>query len=208
MTGRRAGGTLFVVSAPSGAGKTTLCRRLVEQRENLRFSVSYTTRAPREGEVGGRDYFFVDEEAFRAMAERGEFLEWAEVHGNFYGTARSQVEDALGTGTDVLLDIDVQGARQVRESGMSAVFAFILPPSRAVLAERLSGRGTDPEEVVRGRLRAAAGEIRDYELYDYVIVNDVLETALEELAAVVRAAGLRASGLDPAWVRENFSEEV
>jgi len=197
-------GDLFVVSAPSGAGKTTLCRRLLSVVQGLKFSVSYTTRPPRPGELDGVDYSFVGEEEFRRMAEAGEFAEWAEVHGNLYGTSRKRIEEALAGGADVLLDIDVQGARQMREHFPGGVYVFVLPPSMGVLGERLGGRKTDPPEAVRRRIERAADEIRDYMRYDYVIVNDVFEDALSELEAIVAARRLGPGRIDREWVEKTF----
>jgi guanylate kinase len=204
---RKHRGNLFVVSAPSGAGKTTLLRKLAEKRPGARFSVSYTTRKPRPGEEDGRDYSFVSEEEFRAMARRGEFAEWAEVHGNLYGTSRERLEEMLEGGFDVLHDVDVQGAGQMRGAYPDAVYIFVLPPSRGALRERLAARGSDSEDAIKRRLRKAADEIRDYLSYDYVIVNDVFEEALKELDAVVEARGLDSRRVDPEWVRSNFITE-
>ena len=190
-------GDLFIVSAPSGAGKTTLLKRLFEEVDGLVFSVSHTTRAPRPGEVHGRDYYFVAEAEFEAMLERGEFLEWAEVHGNFYGTSRGAVEDALRRGLDVVLEIDVQGARQVKEAFPQAVLVFIMPPSLEELERRLSSRGTEGEESLRLRLENARAEIRQARWYEYIIVNDVLEKAARVLASVVLARRARAERVLP-----------
>lgn len=198
-------GTLFVISAPSGTGKTTLCRRLLNERPNMRFSVSYTTRGPRPGEADGVDYSFVNVERFKVMIEQGEFAEWAEVHGNYYGTSIKRLDAMLSEGFDVLLDIDVQGARQIRNIYSDAVYVFILPPSKQALGERLSGRNSDHPEVVARRLAKAKMEINEYKLYDYVIINDVLERAYAELVWVVEAAGLRAGTVDEGWIEETFS---
>jgi len=204
---RRHRGNLFVVSAPSGAGKTTLLRRLAETRPGTVFSVSFTTRKPRPGEIDGRDYSFVGEEEFRRMAREGAFAEWAEVHGNLYGTSRQRLEEMLEKGLDVLHDVDVQGARQMRKVYPEAVYIFVLPPSMDALRQRLRGRGSDPEEAVARRLRKAAVEIREYESYNYVIVNDVLEAALRELESIVTARGLETRNIDPRWVGRNFFME-
>lgn len=184
-------GTLFIVSAPSGAGKTTLVRMLLEHDAGLQLSVSYTTRAARAGEVDGRDYHFVDVAAFLAMRSRGDFLESAEVHGNYYGTSRVWLEQALASGQDVLLEIDWQGARQVRQLFPGAVGIFIMPPSMDELERRLRGRGKDGDEVVRRRLANAAAEIEHVKEFDYVIINKELQIALEDLLAAVRASRLR-----------------
>lgn len=197
-------GDLFVVSAPSGAGKTTLCRRLLSMMPGITFSVSYTTRPPRPGEVNDRDYTFIGEDEFRRMAEAGEFAEWAEVHGNLYGTSRRRLEETLAGGTDILLDIDVQGARQMREQFPGGVYIFVLPPSMEVLQERLGGRQTDRPEVIKKRLATAAGEIRDYTHYNYVIVNNTFEKALRELEAIVTSRRLSSGRIDHDWVKKNF----
>jgi guanylate kinase len=193
-----------VVSAPSGAGKTTLCRRLVEKMPGLEFSVSYTTRPPRPGEVNDRDYTFVGRDEFMEMVRRGEFAEWAEVHGNFYGTSRGRLREMLDRGVDVMMDIDVQGAGQIREAFADGVFIFVLPPSWNALVERLDTRKTDPPDVVKGRLSNAVEEIREYSRYNYVIVNDMLDEALRELEAVVISEGLLTGKMDPSWVEDNF----
>ncbi|MFZ5774833.1 MAG: guanylate kinase [Thermodesulfobacteriota bacterium] len=184
-------GTLFVISAPSGAGKTTLLKRLLDQVRNLSFSVSHTTRQPRTGEENGRDYHFVDRPTFEAMRESGDFLEWAEVHGNLYGTSRRAVADQLAQGRDVFLDIDVQGASQLRASENGAVFLFIAPPSRQILEQRLRGRGTDSEETIRLRLDNAQREMAEAPRYDYLIINDELESATEMLRSVILAQRCR-----------------
>jgi guanylate kinase len=200
-------GNLFVVSAPSGAGKTTLCRRLLSMVEGITFSVSYTTRAPRPDEVEGSDYFFVSEDEFRKMVEAGEFAEWAEVHGNLYGTSKKRLDEALDGGMDILLDIDVQGARQLRDSYPDGVFIFVLPPAMATLSERLRGRMSDTPEVIAGRLRKAVDEIRDYVNYNYVIVNNIFEQALRELEAVVVSRRLSSARVDSEWVEKNFLKQ-
>jgi guanylate kinase len=200
-------GNLFVVSAPSGAGKTTLCRRLLSMVEGITFSVSYTTRAPRPDEVEGSDYFFVSEDEFRKMVEAGEFAEWAEVHGNLYGTSKKRLDEALDGGMDILLDIDVQGARQLRDSYPDGVFIFVLPPAMATLSERLRGRMSDTPEVIAGRLRKAVDEIRDYANYNYVIVNNIFEQALRELEAVVVSRRLSSARVDSEWVEKNFLKQ-
>lgn len=181
-------GTLFIISAPSGAGKTTMLKQVMVAVPGLAFSVSHTTRSPRAGEKDGTDYYFVDREAFLAMREQGDFLEWAEVHGNFYGTSRAAVEKSLVAGVDIVLDIDVQGARQIRKSSPGAVaFIFIAPPSWEELEKRLSGRGTDGPETIRLRLANARKEMADIDFYDYVVVNDDLARAVDSLRAVIIA---------------------
>jgi guanylate kinase len=184
-------GSLFVISAPSGAGKTTLVRLLLERDAGVIHSVSYTTRAPRSGERDGREYNFVDVATFSAMRERGDFLEWAEVHGNFYGTSRVWLEAQMQAGRDTLLEIDWQGAQQVRRLFPAAVSIFILPPSVAELEKRLRNRGQDTDEVIRRRVDAALGEMRHVGEFDFAIINNDLQVALNELGVIVRAARLR-----------------
>jgi len=184
-------GHLYIVTAPSGAGKTTLVRMLLENDSGIRLSISYTTRAPRTGEQDGREYNFVTMDAFRAMVARSEFLEWAEVHGNCYGTSRPWIEAEMAAGRDVLLEIDWQGAQQVRRLFPEAIGVFVLPPSMAELERRLTGRGTDSAEVIARRLAAAREEMRHVSEFDYVIINDDLQQALGDLLSVVRASRLR-----------------
>ena len=183
-------GNLFVVAAPSGAGKTTLVRMLLEREASVHLSISYTTRSPRPGEQHGREYHFIDTVEFQAMIARHEFLEWAEVHGNFYGTSQKWIADQLAAGRDVLLEIDWQGAQQVRKLFPQAIGIFILPPSMEELTRRLTGRGTDSADVIARRLAAVQAEMRHVGEFDYVIINDQLAQALEELLAVVRASRL------------------
>lgn len=180
---------LFVITAPSGAGKTSLVRALMHDDPNVAHSVSYTTRKPRPGEVDGKDYCFVDKPAFQAMAARGELLEHAEVFDNLYGTSRSQVDGYLAAGRPVILEIDWQGARQVRAAMPACVSVFVLPPSRAALEHRLRGRGTDPEAVIQRRLRDAAADMTHWAEADFVVVNDDFEQALRDLKAVFAGAG-------------------
>lgn len=188
---------LFVVSGPSGTGKTTLCRRLIERvrqgedEGGMVFSVSTTTRSPREEEEDGRDYHFVGDAEFDRMVKRGEFLEWAEVHGKRYGTARQTVEEQMQAGRDVILDIDVQGGRQVRKASFRAVLIFVLPPSFEELRRRLQGRGTESDDVIEGRIQVAREEIEALDLYDYVVVNDDLDRAVRTLEAIRRAEKCR-----------------
>jgi len=184
-------GSLFVVSAPSGAGKTTLVKLLIERDAQVRLSVSYTTRAPRPGEQDGREYHFVDQARFTAICERGEFLEWATVHGNSYGTSRVWLEERMRAGDDVLLEIDWQGALQVRAAFPDAVGIFIMPPSVAALDQRLRGRGQDPADVIERRVAAAVGEMAHVGEFDFVIINNNLQEALDDLCAAVRASRLR-----------------
>ena len=198
MTGGNATrrGRLFVIAAPSGAGKTSLVRALMEREPGLSFSISYTTRRQRPNEVHGRDYFFVGREEFDRMAEAGQFLEHATVFGNSYGTARAQVEQSLGSGQDLILEIDWQGARQIRSALPECCSIFILPPSRAELERRLRGRGTDTEEVIVRRLGEAAEDMGHWREFDYVVVNDSFDRALDELSAIVQ-------GRDPPEARRD-----
>jgi guanylate kinase len=187
-----ASGTLFIVSSPSGGGKTTLIRRLLAGPcgKGLHFSVSHTTRPKREGEEDGREYHFVSAAEFEKMARRGEFLEHNEVHGNFYGTARAEVMPRLSAGEDVVLDIDVQGARDVRQAQPESVSIFLVPNSAEQLEKRLHARGLDGEDAIRKRLINAAKEVAQAESFQYVIVNDDLDRASLELESVVRASRL------------------
>jgi len=184
-------GTLFVVSAPSGTGKTTLSRRLLESVTGLAFSVSYTTRARRAGEESGREYHFVDDAGFDALIGSGGFLEWAHVFGSRYGTGRQATEAALSAGTDLLLDIDVQGAAQIRATGLDAVFVFILPPDFEALASRLRLRASEDDGALRRRLGKARQEAMEYDRFDYTVVNAEVEEASQELIAIVRAERAR-----------------
>lgn len=184
-------GTLIVVSAPSGAGKSSLAERVLKRLEDLRFSVSYTTREPRGAEQDGVDYNFVSEDQFRAMRERGEFLECAEVHGWLYGTHEKPVEEMLSQGLDVMLDIDVQGAEQVRRRVPEAILIFILPPSCEVLDARLRARNLNAPADIERRLRNAAIEVQLYERFDYVVLNEDLDRALAHLEAIIIAERCR-----------------
>ncbi len=187
----RSRGSIIVISAPSGAGKSTLVKRLLASTRRLNFSVSYTTRPPRAGEKNGREYFFVSRSRFQRMVARKEFVEWAEVFGQLYGTARKQLRAAQRAGRDILLDIDVQGHQQVRRQLPEAVSVFVLPPSYRELERRLRHRHSDAPEVIARRLKAARREIRRWREYDYLVVNDRLSDALRGLRAVVAAARLR-----------------
>lgn len=197
-------GVLYILSAPSGAGKTTLCREIIDIFPQLRHSVSYTTRAPRAGEVHGKDYFFVSMDEFRRMVDADEFAEWAEVHGNCYGTSIRTLEENRAAGVDLILDIDIQGARQLQERYSGGVYIFILPPSFEELRRRLNGRSSDSDEVISRRIDAAAGEIRESRWYDYIIVNDQFSRAVEELKSVIIAEQCRTARVLDA-VSEVFS---
>ncbi len=186
---RNGRGRLLVLAAPSGAGKTTLVRALLERVPNLCFSVSYTTRPSRPGERDGVDYFFVDRDRFEAMVRRDEFLEHAQVFDHWYGTSRAHVEQLLESGSSVLLEIDWQGARQVRARAPDAVTVFILPPCVAALEERLRKRATDPPAVIERRLRDAVDDMTHWNEFGYVVVNDELARAADELAAIVTGGG-------------------
>ena len=188
--------TVFIISAPSGSGKTTLVSRLLASVSGLMFSVSYTTRKPRGDEVDGHSYRFVSRQGFEAMIAGGEFLEWAEVFGNYYGTHRGILEEAQAQDKDLVLDIDVQGARQLRSRIPEAVSVFILAPSRQILEQRLRARGEDREDVIERRLRDAAAEIRDYNRYDYVVVNRDLDESETTLNAIVRAERVRRTRIE------------
>jgi len=184
-------GSLFMVAAPSGAGKSTLVNALLAQEPAIKLSISTTTRQPRPGEQNGREYFFTTADDFLQRANAGEFLEWAEVHGNYYGTSRIFVEQQMKAGTDILLEIDWQGARQVKKQFPQAAGIFILPPSIAALEERLHKRGQDEPHVITRRLLAAGGEIAHAPEFEYVIINEEFPVALSELSAIVRSARCR-----------------
>ena len=202
-------GLLLVLSSPSGAGKTTIARRLIDADPDISMSVSVTTRKPRPGEVDGRDYTFIDADAFQRMADANQLIEWAQVFDNFYGTPRAPVEAAVERGQDILFDIDWQGAQQLSEKMKhDVVRVFILPPSAASLEQRLRSRAQDPDEVVRRRMDAAADEISHWPEYDYVIVNSDLPTSMEGLTAILAAERLRRDRLNglTAFVREMQSQ--
>ncbi len=197
MRGSENRGRAVVLAAPTGGGKTTIARLLVDGAEDFVFSVSATTRPPRPGEVDGRDYVFLTPEEFRARVERGEMAEWAEVHGHLYGTPRVPLEEALRRGRHVVLDIDVQGARQVRETLPDSILVFILPPSVRTLLERLRARGTEDDAAILRRLETARLELREAHRFDHLVVNDELPRVVEEIRTLVRTGappGGRASG--------------
>lgn len=189
--------TVFIISAPSGSGKSTLVARLMTVDAGLRFSVSYTTRKPRGNEKPGENYIYMSRQEFLSRVAHDEFLEHAEVFGNFYGTNREVLEQAQSEGKDLILDIDVQGARQLKEKIPEAVTIFILPPSRDILEQRLRVRSEDSEEVIQRRLREAAEEIRNYRQYDYVLINHQVEESTTVLAAVIKAERVRRSRMEP-----------
>lgn len=193
----RTRGALFVVSSPSGGGKGTLIQRVLKELPNLSYSVSYTTRAPRNGEVEGREYFFVTPEEFEEKILAGEFLEWAHVHGKLYGTSRHQVSREIFEGRDIILEVDVQGAASVRELVSDSVSIFILPPSVETLRQRLMARGTDSPEELDLRLKHAPEELKHYKSFDYVIINDEVEKAATQLRCIVQAERARRNRQEP-----------
>lgn len=189
---------VFVISAPSGSGKSTLVRRVLDADPKLAFSISYTTRKPRGAEKEGQNYHYIDRESFERMIANGEFLEWAEVFGNYYGTHRGYLDRAAEAGNDLVLDIDVQGAAQLKEKIPDAVSLFILAPSREELEKRLRARSEDAEEVIQRRLREAAEEIRHYHQYDYVLVNHEVEQSVERLQSIIAAERMRRNRMEVA----------
>jgi guanylate kinase len=203
---------VFIISAPSGSGKSTLVKGLFERVPGLRFSISYTTRQPRGNERHGESYYFTNREAFEQMMMRGEFLEHAEVFGNYYGTHQSELEFARAEGQDLVLDIDVQGAAQLKRKIPEAVTIFILAPSREILEQRLRARSEDSEAVIGRRLRGAADEIRNYRLYDYVLVNREVSASVDTLGSIVKAERVRRTRIEDQIrpILETFeaSEEV
>lgn len=195
-------GNLFVISAPSGAGKTTLCRKLLDRMSDIKMSVSYTTREPRRGEIHDEDYTFVTRETFKKMIDKGEFAEWAMVHGNLYGTSIKRVKELNSKGYDIILDIDIHGAMQLKKSYKGAVYIFILPPTMEALQKRLIHRKTDSEETITKRLDNAKAEISEYKNYDYIIVNDRIDTAYKELESIVLSARLKTECADHEWIKK------
>jgi guanylate kinase len=204
---RKNRGSLFIVSAPSGAGKTTLCHKLVSSLPDLKFSVSFTTRQQRPGEINDRDYTFIGREDFLSMIRRGDFIEWAEVHGAFYGTSGIRLKEIMESGNDVILDIDTQGAMQIRAKYREAVSIFILPPSMELLKQRLEKRMTDSQEEMKKRLKTAIAEIKTYSRYDYVIINDIFEKALKEFEAIIVSHRVKLKMINPLWVKESFFQQ-
>lgn len=195
-------GTLFVISAPSGTGKTTLCQKLLKKYPQLQLSVSYTTREPRKGEVNNVDYTFVSKDKFLSMKEKGEFAEWAMVHGNLYGTSIKRLKELNNEGYDIILDIDTRGAMQIKKCYENAVYIFILPPSLEVLEKRLVNRRTDSMEVIARRLENAKAEITYYKDYDYIVVNEELDRAYMDLESIFTASKLRTANADPEWMKK------
>ncbi len=201
---KKSKGSLFIVSAPSGAGKTTICKKIMAAMDNVKSSVSYTTRKARRGEVEGEDYSFITEKKFRGMILKNAFVEWAEVHGNLYGTSRSRLDKIINAGFDVILDIDTQGAAQIRKTYNYGVFIFILPPSMTELRSRLEKRMSNTKEDMERRLKRAGEEIKAYNIYDYVIVNDLLSSSLSKFQSIIAAERLRSSKIDSAWIEKNI----
>jgi guanylate kinase len=197
-------GLLFVVSAPSGAGKTTLCKELVALVPGLRHSVSYTTRKPRPGEMPGREYFYVNEHEFQDMIARNEFAEWAPVYGNLYGTPRAALTAMMDKGIDVLLEIDTQGALQIKKKFEDAVYIYIMPPSIEALRARLLQRAGDSPDEIQRRLQKARDELWSYREYYYIVRNDEMGQAIKELQAIVLAERIKTKRLDLHWLEENF----
>ena len=182
-----ASGSLIVISGPSGAGKGTIVKALLDKYPSIHYSVSATTRAPREGEVNGVNYWFIEREEFLRMRGQDELLEWAEVYGNFYGTPRRRVMEALNRGHDIILEIDPQGAMKIKQNFPSAIFVYIVPPSPRELSRRICGRGTESQDAIRCRLNSVASELQYVHEYDYLVINDDLVDATADVAAIIRA---------------------
>ena len=197
-------GILFIISAPSGTGKTTLCKQLTANLPGLWHSISYTTRKPRPGEEHGRDYYFVEEPAFQEMVERNEFVEWAHVYGHLYGTPRKSLTDRIDQGIDVLLEIDVQGAMQVRKRFEDSVSIFILPPSMTVLRSRLQTRASDTPEEIQRRLHKVKEEVWSYREYAYIVQNEDITRSLRDLESIFWSERLKTKRLNMAWLETNF----
>jgi guanylate kinase len=197
-------GSLFIVSAPSGAGKTTLCKKLVLKLSNLKFSVSYTTRHPRPGEVNNKDYPFISRNEFKSMLGKEKFIEWAKIHGEFYGTSRKKLEELMNSGIDIILDIDTQGAMKLKKNYREGTYIFVLPPSMDILEKRLKKRMSNSKKEIDKRLKRAVFEIKKYHKYDYVIINNNLDDALNELKAIVTARRASSKEINPLWVNERF----
>lgn len=201
-------GILYVVSAPSGAGKTSLCRDVARKVENLQYSISYTTRQPRPGEVHGVDYYFVDEPTFQEKLEKHDFIESAKVHGHFYGTSRESLNDQIDLGIDVILDIDTQGAMILKKHYSEGVFIYVLPPSFEVLRQRLLDRGLDSKEEVSRRLQKAREEIWNYRQYYYLVVNVEYAEALKKLESVIIAERIKMRQMNLAWIEKTFIKHL
>ncbi|MDO4393393.1 MAG: guanylate kinase [Bacillota bacterium] len=201
-------GKLFVLSGPSGTGKGTICREVLSRNNGIRLSISMTTRTPREGEIHGEHYFFAEREEFISLINEDGFIEYADVYGNFYGTPKKQVEEWLDRGQDVLLEIDVQGAIQVKKNYPDSILLFVLPPSIEVLRERLTGRGTDAADVIERRMASATSEIGLIGEYDYSIVNDVLAEAVESVEAIIKGEHMRLTRETSEAIVRRYKQEV
>jgi guanylate kinase len=201
---KRSKGILFIVSGPSGAGKTTLYKKVASNIPNLKPSVSFTTRPARPGEVNDRDYTFISRNEFMVMINNGKFAEWAEVHGELYGTSRKRLEEIIGSGIDAILDIDTQGARKLRDKYRKGMYIFVLPPSMKVLRERLEKRMANSKKEIEKRLKVAVEEIKRYREYDYVIVNNTLRDSVKELEAIIISHRISSQKVDPEWIERNF----
>ncbi len=200
-------GIIFVISAPSGTGKTTICKHILEDVSNIRFSISYTTRSKRKGEIEGKDYYFVDRKKFIELAENNFFVEWAEVYGNFYGTPWSELSKAEKEGYDLLLEIDVQGGINIKKEFPSAVLIFVMPPSLDSLAERLKKRGRDSEEEINKRLKVAKSEMAFLKEYDYVVENIELHKAVRDIKCIIEAERLRKDRVAGKYIKDLDLEE-
>lgn len=200
-------GLLFVVSAPSGAGKTTLCKEIVNYIPDIQHSISYTTRSSRPSETDGRDYHFVSVDTFKKMIAHETFIEWAIVHGNYYGTSKKDLTELLNNGIDLILDIDSQGAKQIKKTFKNGVFCYILPPSFADLRNRLMVRKGDSPDEINKRLKMAGEEVKDYRIYEYLIINEDFDRALAELKSIIVSARIRMERINSAWVENNFIEK-
>lgn len=195
-------GMLFVISAPSGTGKTTICQKLLKKHDTLKLSVSYTTRPPRKGETNDIDYSFVTKKKFKSMIDKGEFAEWAMVYGNFYGTSLKRLKTLNKAGYDIILDIDTRGAMQLKNTYDNAVYVFILPPSMQALKDRLISRKTETADIVKKRLDNAKKEISYYEKYDYIVVNDIVKDAYQELESIITATKAKTTNTDQKWIKK------
>lgn len=198
-------GNIFVISAPSGSGKTTLCNKLIKALPDLKMSISHTTRKPRAGEIEGVDYFFVDKETFEKMISNNEFIEWAEVYGNFYGTSKSVLQQLMEKGYDILLDIDTEGAKNMKKLYPESILIFILPPSLEELERRLLNRNED-KDIIKKRLSKANEEISNYKFYDYVVINDNLEKAFNELLCIICAERLKTKRIKDDEIEKIFKK--
>ena len=198
---RNAEGELYIISAPSGVGKTTLCQKLIKTVPRLKHSVSYTTRSPRKEEINNVHYTFISKNKFKAMINRGEFAEWAVVHGNLYGTSAKRLKEKIKKGYDIILDIDTQGAMQMRRRVQNASYIFVLPPSMKILKKRLHGRMSESSAEIKNRLKKSKDEIASYKNYDYIVVNDDFKKALRDLEFIVMSKRLMTNKVSPGWIK-------